>query len=221
MACISPNALRVRPSLITIAISLGAKQQAVIYKYENKEFPHAADAKVVMYADETCGDSNAAVGVKFRYFPFLPSPSRSVSLQDCKVNATDYTSCSTGKDVKGTFTMISNTAAASMSVSCEPPLADGESIDILTTTTQCMIAGMMDLIALLKEAGSEMIKGNTIDLKRVGMLFFPFFHLLGDQLYMGDDLAFDLVDNTGCLAPTNDLLTLPANCMQSWVLGDL
>lgn len=147
----------------------------MIYKYENKEFPHAADAKVVMYADETCGDSNAAVGVKFRYFPFLPSPSRSVSLQDCKVNATDYTSCSTGKDVKGTFTMISNTAAASMSVSCEPPLADGESIDILTTTTQCMIAGMMDLIALLKEAGSEMIKGNTIDLKRVGMLIFPFF----------------------------------------------
>lgn len=38
---------------------------------------------------------------------------------------------------------------------------------------------------------------------------------------MGDDLAFDLVDNTGCLAPTNDLLTLPANCMQSWVLGNL
>lgn len=51
--------------------------------------------------------------------------------------------------------------------------------------------------------------------------FFLFSHLLGDQLYMGDDLAFDLVDNTGCLAPTNDLLTLPANCMQSWVLGDL
>ena len=52
-------------------------------------------------------------------------------LKDCSVNDTDYTTCLTAANATMTFTMISNTAASSMFMVCNPPLADGESVDIL------------------------------------------------------------------------------------------
>ena len=52
-------------------------------------------------------------------------------LKDCSVNATDYTTCLAAANATMTFTMISNTAASSMFMVCNPPLADGESVDIL------------------------------------------------------------------------------------------
>ena len=107
---------------------------------------------------------------------------RSAPLKDCSVNATDYTNCVTARNATGTFTMYSNTLASAMTIVCNPPLADGESVDILyaflsfpissTTTTQCTVAGMMDIIAIFKLVGAEIVEGHPIPLKRVGMKSF-------------------------------------------------
>ena len=104
---------------------------------------------------------------------------RSAPLKDCSVNATDYTNCVTARNATGTFTMYSNTLASAMTIVCNPPLADGESVDILyaflsffissTTTTQCTISGLIDLIYIFKLVGAEVVEGYPIPLKRVGM----------------------------------------------------
>ena len=104
----------------------------------------------------------------------------STPLKDCSVNATDYTNCSVARNATGTFTIYSNTLATALTIVCNPPLADGESVDILyaflsvsifsTTTTQCTVAGVIDLIYILKLVGAEIVEGQPIPLKRVGMI---------------------------------------------------
>ena len=104
----------------------------------------------------------------------------STPLKDCSANATDYTNCVTARNATGTFTMYSNVQAAAMTIVCNPPLADGESVDILyaflsffissTTTTQCTVAGVIDLIYILRLVGAEIVEGQPIPLKRVGMI---------------------------------------------------
>ena len=54
----------------------------------------------------------------------------SAPLKDCAVNATGYTNCVTAQNATGTFTMISNDAATSLFMVRNPPLADGESVDL-------------------------------------------------------------------------------------------
>ena len=46
---------------------LDTRQEAVLYKYEDSEFPHALDIRANMYGDQICSSSNVAVGVTFRY----------------------------------------------------------------------------------------------------------------------------------------------------------
>ena len=104
---------------------------------------------------------------------------RSAPLKDCSVNATDYTNCSVARNATGTFTIYSNTLATALTIACVPPLTDGESVDILyaflsfsipsTTTTQCTISGLIDLIYIFKLVGAEVVEGYPIPLKRVGM----------------------------------------------------
>ena len=136
-------------------------------------------------------------------------------MKDCAVNATDYTNCQTALPIAMIFTMVSNTAATSSGVVCNPPLADGQSIDILysflstnhfcsTTSTQCMVGGMIDIIGFYRNIGTAaMVPDVPLPLKRVGIPLFYNLNIIGDKLYtVTTDMAYTIRENTGCLAPT-------------------
>ena len=157
-------------------------QQVILYKYDDDEYPDSADLKINMYSDDSCTPINSAMTVTY-----------GVPLKDCVVNATDYTNCQTSLPIAMIFTMVSNTAATSLGVVCDPPLADGQSIDILTTSTHCMVGGMIDIIGFYRNIGTAaMVPDVPLPLKRVG-----------DKLYtVTTDMAYTIRENTGCLAPT-------------------
>lgn len=72
-----------------------------------------------------------------------------------------------------------------------------------TTTTQCTIGGVVDMIGFYKNLGSTVATiDQPISMKRVGMYETCALIGVGDQLYSDDEHSYTLVDSTGCLAPT-------------------
>ena len=47
--------------------SLGSKLQYAVYKYEDSEFPHAIELRIIMFYDLTCGAGNQAVSITMGY----------------------------------------------------------------------------------------------------------------------------------------------------------
>lgn len=109
---------------------IGSKQQVTLYKYDDSEYPHAYDLSFVMHSTVDCSSTTAAISVGFEYLTSLVAMDGSAPLKDCAVNATGYTNCVTAQNATGTFTMISNDAATSLFMVRNPPLADGESVDL-------------------------------------------------------------------------------------------
>ena len=72
-----------------------------------------------------------------------------------------------------------------------------------TTTTQCTIGGVVDMIGFYRNIGSTVATiDQPISMKRVGMYETCALIGVGDQLYSDDEHSYTLVDSTGCLAPT-------------------
>lgn len=166
-----------------------------------------------MHSTVDCSSTTAAISVGFEYLTSLVAMDGSAPLKDCAVNATGYTNCVTAQNATGTFTMISNAAATSLFMVCNPPLADGESVDLQYAPFPAdYFQHHHHSVYGRRHDGYDWPLQNDWKHSHDGgsapfneACWYDCQHcslFLEDKLYTSDDVSFTLVDTTSCLAPT-------------------